>query len=55
MHDYPRAYRLHQIFFLRATLDQLQQQPAGAVGDGVGNAEETPSPSGLLIADVLLC
>jgi len=39
---------------LRATLDQLQQQPAGASGDGVGNAEETPSPSGLLVADVLL-
>jgi hypothetical protein len=39
---------------LRATLDQLQQQPAGASGDGVRNAEETPSPSGLLVADVLL-
>lgn len=31
---------------LRATVDQLQQQPAGAGGDGVGNAEETPLPSG---------
>jgi len=39
---------------LRATLDQLQQQPAGAGGDGVGNAEETPSPLGLVVADVLL-